>query len=83
MNNASSRRSRPHSRHRLNDPRGNSAGSLQPGGYATRLSGGSLVTDRDDQTYGLQTADGPTEAICLSDRATAEWVDPRMLGEAD
>ncbi|POM76225.1 Hypothetical protein PHPALM_6564 [Phytophthora palmivora] len=27
----------------------------------------------DDQTYGLQTADGPTEAVCLSDRATAEF----------
>ncbi|POM61378.1 hypothetical protein PHPALM_29614 [Phytophthora palmivora] len=30
------------------------------------------LKDTDDQTYGLQTADGPTEAICLSDRATAE-----------
>ncbi|POM67522.1 Hypothetical protein PHPALM_16464 [Phytophthora palmivora] len=29
------------------------------------------LKDTDDQTYGLQTADGPTEAVCLSDRATA------------
>ncbi|POM73052.1 Hypothetical protein PHPALM_10138, partial [Phytophthora palmivora] len=31
------------------------------------------LRDTDDQTYGLQTADGPTEAVCLSDRATAEF----------
>ncbi|POM60892.1 hypothetical protein PHPALM_30192 [Phytophthora palmivora] len=31
------------------------------------------LKDTDDQTYGLQTADGPTEAVCLSDRATAEF----------
>ncbi|POM71250.1 Hypothetical protein PHPALM_12201 [Phytophthora palmivora] len=28
---------------------------------------------RDDQTYGLQTADGPTEAVCQSDLAIAEF----------
>ncbi|POM80886.1 Hypothetical protein PHPALM_1217 [Phytophthora palmivora] len=31
------------------------------------------LKDTDDQTYGLQTADGPTEPVCLSDRATAEF----------
>ncbi|POM77763.1 Hypothetical protein PHPALM_4801 [Phytophthora palmivora] len=31
------------------------------------------LKDTDDQTYGLQTADGPTEAVCLSDRVTAEF----------
>ncbi|POM74427.1 Hypothetical protein PHPALM_8612 [Phytophthora palmivora] len=31
------------------------------------------LKDTDGQTYGLQTADGPTEAICLSDRAIAEF----------
>ncbi|POM80690.1 Hypothetical protein PHPALM_1444 [Phytophthora palmivora] len=31
------------------------------------------LKDIDDQTYGLQTEDGPTEAVCLSDRATAEF----------
>ncbi|POM73446.1 LOW QUALITY PROTEIN: Eukaryotic/viral aspartic protease [Phytophthora palmivora] len=31
------------------------------------------LKDTDDQTHGLQTADGPAEAICLSDCATAEF----------
>ncbi|POM63286.1 LOW QUALITY PROTEIN: hypothetical protein PHPALM_27416 [Phytophthora palmivora] len=31
------------------------------------------LKDTDDQTYGLQTSDGPTEAVCLSDRAKAEF----------
>ncbi|POM75494.1 Hypothetical protein PHPALM_7400 [Phytophthora palmivora] len=31
------------------------------------------LKDTDDQAYGLQTADGPAEAVCLSDRATAEF----------
>ncbi|POM70726.1 Hypothetical protein PHPALM_12795 [Phytophthora palmivora] len=31
------------------------------------------LKDTDDQTYMLQTADGPTEAICPSDRATAAF----------
>ncbi|POM64567.1 LOW QUALITY PROTEIN: Hypothetical protein PHPALM_19887 [Phytophthora palmivora] len=39
------------------------------------------LQDTDDQTYGLQTADGPTEAICLSDRATAEFKLRRKQGD--
>ncbi|POM75789.1 LOW QUALITY PROTEIN: Hypothetical protein PHPALM_7058 [Phytophthora palmivora] len=31
------------------------------------------LKDTDGQTYGLQTADGPTEAVCLLARETAEF----------
>ncbi|POM81067.1 Hypothetical protein PHPALM_1023 [Phytophthora palmivora] len=40
------------------------------------------LTDTNDQTYGLQTADGSTEAVCLSDRATAEFK-PRRKQPSD
>ncbi|POM65930.1 Eukaryotic/viral aspartic protease [Phytophthora palmivora] len=40
------------------------------------------LKDTDDQTYRLQTADGPTEAVCLSDRATAEFK-PRRKQPSD